>query len=436
MKRRAMAGFAAAVMVISLFGVQSEVKASAEGDKEVTLDVWCWDDSFNGYAMKKAAELYMEDHPQVSVNVDTTTSDMVLQFTSAVTTGQYDLLPDIILVQDTDLKKNQALYQAYADLTDSGIDFEHFAAYKTEAATGDDGRIYGVPFDNGVGCYVFRNDLLEEAGFKAVDLKDITWDEFIEIGEKVKEKLDIPMTLVRTDAGFTLMEMMMQGAGSWYFDDSGDISVSENKDYRAILDKYLEMVQKGIVVEVSDGEQYSSAFYDGSVLGTVNASWILATVKQGEELAGKWRISNIPKMEGIEGATNSSSSGGCSWAVIGTSENKDAAVDLLKETMGGGKYTEVFYEDVLNGATVISSYLPATDGEAYQQGSEYFGGQKIYEELMNYSADVPRVPYGWYSYEARMASASCVQQIHSGMDIESALKEMEETLRFQMDQAG
>lgn len=408
--------------------------SAQEASEEITLDVWCWDDSFNGYAMKKAAELYTADHPEVTVNVDTTTSDLVLQFTSAVTTGQYELLPDIILVQDTDLKKNQALYGAYADLTDSGIAFEEFAAYKVEAASGDDGKIYGVPFDNGVGCYVFRNDLLEEAGYTQEDLMGITWDRFIEIGEDVKEQLGIPMTLVRTDAGFTLMEMMMQGAGVWYFDEEGNPNISENEDYRKILDKYLEMVEKGIVVEVSDGEQYTSAFYDGSVLGTVNASWILATISQDEELSGQWRIADVPKMEEIEGSTNSSSSGGCSWAVIDTSENKDIAVDLLKETMGGGSYTDKFYEDVLEGATVIASYLPATQGEAYQKGSDYFGGQKIYSELMKYSENVPRVDYGWYSVEARTASATSVQQIHNGTAVEDALKEMEETLKFQMSQ--
>ena len=29
--------------------------SAQEASEEITLDVWCWDDSFNGYAMKKAA---------------------------------------------------------------------------------------------------------------------------------------------------------------------------------------------------------------------------------------------------------------------------------------------------------------------------------------------------------------------------------------------
>ena len=404
--------------------------ADTSADEPSTIDIWCWDAAFNVYAIKQAAELYNADHPNVTFNIEDI-SDINLKLVPAVTSQQWDLLPDILLTQDRDMAKNVKLYDIYEDLTDCGIDFSQFAPYKDEAATVN-GKIYGVPFDNGVACYVYRSDLLQQAGFTADDLTDITWADFMKVGEAVKEKLGIPMAKVRTDAGFTLIEMMMESAGTWYFNEGGELDIADNDVFREALDLYLEMVDKGIVVEVSDGEQYSSAFYDGSVLGTVNASWVLATVSKEEALSGKWSITNIPKLIKAPNATNYSSSGGCSWTVINKSKNVDGAIDFLKQTVGGGTYANEFYDRILDGATVIASYLPLTDSDAYNKKIDYFGGQTIYKDLVDYSANVPKISLGSYTSEARAALATCVQQIHSGTDIDTALADMKATLDFQM----
>lgn len=411
-------------------GTEAEETKAENGEVE-TVELWCWDEAFNVYAMKEAAKLYEAQHPNVKIDVQNITDNINVRFTSAITSQQMDLLPDIMLIQDRDLEKYVELYDVFEDLTSSGINFNDFAPYKVEAASAN-GKNYGIPFDNGVACYVFRSDLLEQAGYQPEDLMDITWREFIEIGLNVKEKLGIPMAKVRTDAGFTLIEMMMQSAGSWYFNDEGELDLTDNPVFREALSLYLEMVEKGIVVEVTDGEQYSSAFYDGSVMGTVNASWVLATVSKEESLSGKWRLANIPKLVEASNATNFSSSGGCNWTIIKTSGHKAAALDFLKETVGGGSMAGEFFDTVLKGAAVVSSYLPATESEIYKAGIDYYGGQPVYYDLVNYSAGVPRISLGWYTTEARTALATCVQQIHSGAEIEKALEDMKNTLEFQM----
>lgn len=412
-------------------GTAAQTEAKEPQGEVETVELWCWDEAFNVYAMKEAAKLYEAQRPNVKIDVQNITDNITVRFTSAITSQQMELLPDIMLIQDRDLEKYVELYDVFEDLTDSGINFSDFAGYKVEAASAN-GKNYGIPFDNGVACYVYRSDLLEQAGYKAEDITDITWREFIDIGVAVKEKLGIPMAKVRTDAGFTLIEMMMQSAGSWYFDENGELNLTDNAVFREALDLYLEMVEKGIVVEVTDGEQYSSAFYDGSVMGTVNASWVLATVSKEESLSGKWSITNVPKLVNAPGATNFSSSGGCNWTIIKTSEHKEAALNFLKETVGGGSLAGEFFDTVLKGAAVVSSYLPATESETYKAGTDYYGGQPVYYDLVNYSAGVPRISLGWYTTEARTALATCVQQIHSGTDIEKALEDMKSTLEFQM----
>lgn len=397
-----------------------------------TLIVWCWDDAFNGAGMRAAADLYTAQHPEVKVDVQII-PNINLAFSSAVIGQQYDLLPDIILVQDRDLDKQVNLYNVFTDLTDSGIDFTRFSPYKVQAATSG-GRNYGIPFDNGVACFVYRADLLEQAGFTTADITDITWEQFIEVGTAVKEKLGIPMLKIRTDAGFTLLEMMMQSAGSWYFDAEGDLDIVENSVLREAIDLYLEMYKKGIIMEVTDGEQYTASFYDGSVIGTVNASWVLAGVSKEEALSGKWAITNVPRLINAEGATNYSASGGCNWCVLNTSVNKDLAIDFLKETIGGGTMAQEYYANALDAATVIGSFLPAVESDSYKKAVEYYGGDTIYSKLVDYSANVPQINPGWYTTDARTAIATAVSQIHAGSSIEDALAEMHSTLDFMMSQ--
>ena len=99
-----------------------------------------------------------------------------------------------------------------------------FAPYKVELATVD-GKTYSLPFDSGVTGLFYRSDYLEEAGFKAADLQDITWDQLIEIGKAVKEKTGHPLLGVDfNDAGS--IRIMLQSAGKWYFNADGYAATS------------------------------------------------------------------------------------------------------------------------------------------------------------------------------------------------------------------
>ena len=52
---------------------------------------------------------------------------------------------------------------------------------------------YGVPYDSNTVIACYRTDYLEQAGYSIEDLTDITWDEFIVIGEDVLAKTGMPM---------------------------------------------------------------------------------------------------------------------------------------------------------------------------------------------------------------------------------------------------
>ena len=77
---------------------KSESSDVVEGssDDDNTLTVWTWDPNFNVYAIKKAAEIYAQDHEGFKVEVSEVQSDDIeTRLTTAVSAGDLSTLPEI-----------------------------------------------------------------------------------------------------------------------------------------------------------------------------------------------------------------------------------------------------------------------------------------------------------------------------------------------------
>jgi ABC-type glycerol-3-phosphate transport system substrate-binding protein len=93
-----------------------------------------------------------------------------------------------------------------------------------------------------------------------------------------------------------------------------------------------------------------------------------------------------------------SSVGGSSWVVLANSKNPDLAMDFLNKTFAG---SVELYETILPSSGAIATWIPAGNSPVYGEPNAFFGGQKIYQEIVGYSANVPRIQYGIFNYEAR-----------------------------------
>lgn len=225
-----------------LVGCSSNNESSESGDfassDEQTLTVWAWDTNFNIPIMEKAGEYYRKDgHDEIKVNViemsnEDTKQKMVSGFTSGVSEG----LPDIVLMDDYDVQSYLTNYEGkFAELSDT-IDFADFAEYKVENATYKEG-IYAVPFDSGSAGLYYRTDYLSEAGYSEEDMKDLTWSQFVTIGEDVKEKTGKWFVAFIPNRGTHYLQMAMQSAGLWYFDEEGKIFLKDNPAIREMIDR-------------------------------------------------------------------------------------------------------------------------------------------------------------------------------------------------------
>jgi len=422
---------AAAALALTVSACQKKEAASkAAASSGTTLTVWCWDPSFNVYAMKEAAKIYEALRPDVKVNVvETPWDDIQQKLTTSLSAGQTASLPDIALVQDNAIQKNVNTFpKAFLPLNGK-VDLSQFAQFKVEAST-INGQSYAVPFDNGASATFLRRDIIESAGLKVEDFDNITWDRFIELGVIVKEKTGIAMISAVGNEN-DLVPAMLQSAGQWFFDADGRLTLADNAALKEAARVYKEMNDKGIIMLTSDWNGYVATLNGGTVASTVNGCWIIATISSAPDQSGKWAAVTTPRLNGVAGATNYSSVGGSSWVVLSSSKNQEAACDFLSKTFAG---SVSFYETILPSSGAIATWLPAADSPVYAEPSAFFGGQKIYEDIVNYAAQVPRIKFGVFNYEARNNVALALQDIVNGAAIDAALTKAQKDTEFLMEQ--
>ena len=420
MRLKKVAAFAmAAVLAFGLVGCGSSgssKSASSKNSKKIT--VWAWDEAFNIKAAKEAAEIYKGIDKDAEINVVTMAQDdIVAKLNTSLSSKSYDGLPDVVLIEDYRIQGYLQSYEdEFYDLS-SVIKNDDFAEYKT-GVNNINGKVYGAPFDSGVAGLFYRTDILEQAGYKADDLKDITWEKYIEIGKKVKEKTGKYMcTLDPSDIG--QIRMMLQSAGAWYTDKDGKVTVSNNQAMKDAIKIYKDLVDAGITKQTSDWNQFVGAFNNGDVASVITGCWIAPSIKAATDQSGKWAVAAFPRMGSNSSSVNASSIGGAGWYVLKNTGNSELAADFLAKTFGSNA-------DIMNSLakdiSLVSTLNKASDCQAYKDKDDFFGGQEVFGDLASWTAKVPSVNYGLHTYAIEDMMTEAVSAIVGGADMDKTLK--------------
>ena len=438
MKKKVLGMFLVATMAASVLagcGGKAEDKSEAKKDdtaaaQEETLTVWCWDPNFNVYAMEQAEKMYQKDHPDFKLDIqEKVYSDIETALITAAEADDYSTLPDIFLMQDYSFHKNVANYPGiFTELTDSGVDFSQFSAGKLADSTVD-GKNYGVPFDNGATIMAIRKDMVEAAGLTVDDFKDTTWSDFIEKAKKVVEKNNVPM--LTSSGGSEIVIEMLQSAGASPMVD-GKVDLVGNEALKKSIETYKQLIDEKVMVDYTDWDQYIASMNKGTAAGVIQGCWIMSSIQAAEEQSGNWAIVDMPKLDGIEGATNYANCGGASWAVSSNCKNTALAFDFLKSTFGE---SVELYDDLLPNAGAIASYLPAAESEVYNEASDFYGGQTVYKDIVDFAGKVPGIDYGAYYSDIRSALTDAITNVvQNGADIDSEIKNAQDTVEFNINE--
>lgn len=407
--------FSVFMLVVVFLGI---VNAAAVSGK---ITIWCWDPNFNVAIMEEAAARYTKANPKVEIEVVSMAKEDVEQkLNTILASGVKKGLPEIVLIEDYNAKKYLESYPgSFAELT-KHFNYDEFAPYKLEFMTVNN-KVYGVPFDSGVAGWFYRRDYFEQAGIDTSKLNDITMDEYIEIGKKVKEKTGKYMQAGDPyDGG--LMRTLLQCTGTWYFDEKGNPNMVNNSAMIEAVKVYKKLADSGISKEVTGWNEWVAAFNEGEVASVITGAWIIGSIKAELSQSGKWGVLPVPRLD-IPGAVNASNLGGSSWYILQNSENRDLAIEFMKEIYA--KDVD-FYQKILVDRGAIGTWLPAQKGEAYMAPDPFFGNQRIYVDFSKWIEMIPPVDYGLYTYEADAAIMGIMPDVYTGkISVEEALKQAE-----------
>lgn len=387
--------------------------------EEHTLTIWAWDDTFNVKAANLAKAYYAKTDPGVQVDIVTMAqTDIITRLNTAFSSSNYEGLPNIVLIEDYRIQNFLKSYPGEFQDLSSIVDPNKFMEYKLRVMT-EEGKIYGVPFDSGAAALFYRTDYLQAAGYTQEDMQNLTWNEYIEIGKDVKAATGKYMlTLDPSDLG--QVRIMMQSAGAWYVKEDGEsVDIAENEVLKASLSTYQRMVDSGIALQVSGWDPFVKAFQEGEVASVPSGCWVMSNIVKAEEQSGKWAVAPIPRLDGIPESVNASSIGGGSWYVLSNVPGADLAVDFLGKTFASN---EQLIDDLVKDISLVSTMKSAKDLKYRSEPSEFFGGQRIYEDLAAWTEQIPPVNYGLYTYTMEDIIAQSLQSIMQGADMDETLK--------------
>ncbi|ORT52865.1 ABC transporter substrate-binding protein [Vibrio sp. qd031] len=389
------------------------------------IKVWAWDPNFNVAAMNEAAERYQSVDSSFNLTViDSGKEDIEQKLHTMLASGVTKHLPDIVLIEDYNAQKYiQAYPGSFLPLQDY-IDYQQFAPYKVEVMKVNN-DVYGIPFDSGVAGLFYRSDYLEQAGFTHDDMLNITWKRFIDIGKQVKEKTGKYMLTLDTD-DVVLPHIMMQSGGEWFLDEEGELNLANNKALIETLETIKAISEADIARPTSGWSELIGGFNSGDVATVTSGVWIMGSIKNVPDQAGKWRVAPIPKLK-VEGAKHASNQGGSSWYVLSTTKNRELVIDFLSKTFASDVN---MYQSLLIDRGAMATYLPAGKGEAYQTADPFFGGQQVFADFSLWVNEIPQVSYGMYTQEIDDAISASIPAILKGAPVKDVLTQVEQNLKF------
>jgi cellobiose transport system substrate-binding protein len=144
---------------------------------------------------------------------------------------------------------------------------------------------------------VYRTDLFEQSGLPT-DREEVaklisTWDDFVEVGKKVKAATGQAML----DKVNTFYRMVLSQAEEQYFDRAtGKLIIETNPSVREAWDDAAELAELGLSANLKLWKpEWGSGIAGGDFAVMLTPSWMLNDIKSNAPHAeGKWDITSLP----------------------------------------------------------------------------------------------------------------------------------------------
>ncbi|MGW2094075.1 ABC transporter substrate-binding protein [Promicromonospora sukumoe] len=337
--KRTIAAVAAAVAgAMALAGCTGQSAAGGDTD-DSTLTIWHYenDDSAMGKAWAKAIEIFEEENPDVTVDVEKQTFEQIQKNAKIVLTG--DDVPDVMEFNKGNATAGQLAAQGLlTPLTDAATERgwdEKLSGSLATTATYDEqglmgsGEWYGVPnYGEFVGVY-YNKEMLADLGLEV----PTTLDEFEDVLAAFKDEGITPLAEAGAEypLGQLWYELVLAYGDRALVDDyqlfANDVDFHNDAMTQA-TEKLDEWIEKGYIASDSaalTAEDMGVSFIDGTYPLMVSGSWWFGRL--ATEVEADWGQFNFP------GNTLHTGSSGNLWVVPANADSPSLAEEFIDITL-------------------------------------------------------------------------------------------------------
>ncbi|PNV61636.1 carbohydrate ABC transporter substrate-binding protein [Clostridium sp. chh4-2] len=257
-----------------------DTKKNADNEASTSIKVCWWGNQARNDMTKQAVDLYMEQNPEVKIDIEFTDWSGYWDKLSAMAAGGN--LPDIIQMDHSYLKQYQESNQL-ADITpylESGVIQTEKIPQSIIESGSIDGKCYAMSLGSNALSLIYNKDITDEAG--VVIPEHITTEELLEIGNTIYEK-----TGVKTyyEGGLNGLIMMARSNDSNIFDELAANDLTSTLEHFEYVDQFAraesaltpELIaeKNPSVVEtnpITDGTSWNCFSFSNQFIALKNAS--------------------------------------------------------------------------------------------------------------------------------------------------------------------
>jgi cellobiose transport system substrate-binding protein len=269
-------------------GIVSPVQAA---DKTV-VNIW----SFGDVIRPEFATAYEKLNPDIDLVIKK--SDLDPHHNSLTTAMLAKNTPDIAAIEVSYSGYFRSYPKYFLDLKTVGASEmeSDFLDWRWDQGVGDDGRVIGIPTDVGGAAIAYRTDLFKAAGLPTDPAKVSalwpTWDKFMETGKNYKAKTKKSFI----DSSGTIYSAVLNQGAEKYYDRTGKLVYSTNKQVRTAFDTSAKALAAGIGSNISQfTSDWNTGLNKGSFATVIAPAWMLAYIKNlAPSTKGKWNVADLP----------------------------------------------------------------------------------------------------------------------------------------------
>lgn len=351
--------------------------AALEAGGEITY--WTWTPSAEAQvaAFEKA-------YPNVTVNLVNagTNTEEYTKLQNAITAGSG--APDVAQVEYYAIPQF-ALADSLVDLAPYGFgDLEDLYTPGPWGAVTSGDSVFGLPQDSGPMAMFYNKTVFDQYGIEV----PTTYDEYVAAAETLHAaNPDAYITADTGDSGFAT-SMIWQAGGAPFQADGTDITIDlQDEGSKKWAENWNRLVEGGLLSTTPGwSDEWFKGLGDGSIATLLIGAWMPGVLESSvADAAGDWRVAPMPT---YDGTPVTAENGGGGQVVLKQSKNPALAAAFLKWLNSDPESIAVFLES--GGFPATTADLESPEFLNYE--SEYFGGQKINEVLVDAAKNVPS---GW-----------------------------------------